>query len=133
MIMGAVAVRHDPASVAVVRHSIADDLSTRSVDRDSIDDVLLVASELVANAVLHACAPEADSDTSLAVDWEVAAGFVTLHVNDGSSVMPMPRSSGSNQTRGRGLAIVAALAQDWGVDRTGLGKRVWARIPISLR
>ena len=32
---------------------------------------------------------------------------------------------------GRGLTIVASLAEDWGVEEEGAGKRVWARLPWS--
>lgn len=129
--MGAVAVRHDPTSAAIVRHSIAKDLEGRGISRDSIDDVVLVASELVGNAVIHATAPGPAMSAPLDIGWEIAPEFVLLHVGDGSSVMPMPRPGTLDQTCGRGLAIVAAIAQDWGVDRTSFGKQVWAKIAIS--
>ena len=35
----------------------------------------------------------------------------------------------ANETGGRGLGIVAALASDWGVSRNDGGKQVWARVP----
>lgn len=128
MSLGTLAVRHDPASAAIVRRSIADDLAAHAVDPSSIDDVTLVASELVGNAVVHA---EANVDRELDVTWDVESDAVVVQVLDGSSVLPRPRTSTGTETGGRGLAIVAALALDWGVRRNRHGKQVWARIPVT--
>jgi anti-sigma regulatory factor (Ser/Thr protein kinase) len=125
--LGTLAVAHDPTSAALVRRSIAADLSTEHVDPDSIDDVVLVASELVGNAVLHASA----LDQELDVAWDVEPESVVVRVLDGSTDLPRQRSTNQNETGGRGLSIVAAIALDWGVRRTERGKQVWARIPIS--
>ncbi|MFN2563084.1 MAG: ATP-binding protein [Jatrophihabitans sp.] len=125
--VGTLAVRHDRASAALVRHSIADDLARRGIDTDSIDDVVLVASELVGNAVRHAAA---SFDSSLAVSWDVEPDAVVVRVVDGSPDPPRQRSSNDHDTSGRGLAIVAAVSADWGVRRNERGKQVWARVGI---
>jgi two-component sensor histidine kinase len=130
MSLGTLAVRHDPTSAALVRHSIADDLASMAVTPDSIDDVVLVASELVGNAVLHAAA---SYDQELDVRWDVESDTVTVQVVDGSADLPRQRSTNESETGGRGLAIVAALAVDWGVRRNERGKQVWARVPITRR
>ncbi|MBN9620104.1 MAG: ATP-binding protein [Actinobacteria bacterium] len=124
------AVRHDPASAAVVRHSIAYDLGAHGVLDADIADVVLVASELVGNAVVHAAARHHDN---LDVTWELEADAVVIRVRDGSADVPEVRRPDSTEASGRGLAIVAALARDWGVRRDASGKQVWARIPISFR
>jgi two-component sensor histidine kinase len=126
--VGVLAVNHHPANAAVVRRSIAADLSERHLDPERIDDVVLVASELVSNAVVHATS-EVDED--LDVTWDVRPDCVLIQVVDASPEMPRPRSTDETDTRGRGLSIVAALALDWGVRRTGSGKQVWARVPIA--
>jgi anti-sigma regulatory factor (Ser/Thr protein kinase) len=126
--VGVLAVRHDPSSAALVRHAIADDLAHRKIRSDSVDDVVLVASELVGNAVMHAGAA---SDSELGVDWDVQADAVVVCVRDGSTDIPRQRSTNEDETGGRGLAIVAALAADWGVRRTGTGKQVWARVLVA--
>jgi two-component sensor histidine kinase len=128
MSLATLAVRHDATSAALVRHSIADDLATRAVAPDSIDDVVLVASELVGNAVLHAAA---SYDHELDVSWDVESDTVVVQVLDGSADLPRQRSTNESETGGRGLAIVAALAVDWGVRRNERGKQVWARVPIT--
>jgi len=127
MSMGALAVRHHATSAAVVRHSIADDLAGNAVSRDSIDDVVLVASELVGNAVVHTVTP----DESLDVSWEIEPASVIVRVADTSGELPVTRMADTVRTGGRGLAIVAAIASDWGVQRWPSGKEVWARIPIE--
>jgi anti-sigma regulatory factor (Ser/Thr protein kinase) len=126
--LGTLAVRHDPTSAALVRRSIANDLAGNGIDDDSIDDVVLVASELVGNAVTHA---PARLDSGLNVTWEVEPDAVVVRVLDGSPDLPRRRFTNDNETGGRGLTIVAALAADWGVRRNARGKQVWARVAIS--
>jgi two-component sensor histidine kinase len=123
--VGLLAVNQEPASAAVVRHSIADDLAHHEIAQESVENVVLVASELVGNAVLHAAAGEGELD----VRWEVEADAVVLQVLDCSSDLPHRRTTGAHEGGGRGLSIVAALALDWGVRRTNHGKLVWARVP----
>ena len=125
--MGVLAVAPEPASAALVRHSIAADLLARQVSPLCVDDVVLVASELVSNAVIHAPAPD---EAELDVTWEVEPDAIVVRVLDSSPELPRGRSTNETDTRGRGLFIVAALALDWGVRRTPDGKQVWARIPI---
>ena len=126
--MGALAVNHDPANAAVVRQSIAADLSSRDVSATAIDDIVLVASELVSNAVVHT---SHDVDDALDVAWEIQPDCVLIKVIDASPDLPRRRSTNETDTRGRGLSIVAALALDWGVRRTANGKQVWARVPLT--
>ena len=126
--MGVLAVNHDPAMAAVVRRSIAADLADRAVSQDRIDDVVLVASELVSNAVVHA---GNRTDEELDVTWDVQPDYVLVKVLDASPDLPLRRSTNDTDTRGRGLSIVAALALDWGVRRTTAGKQVWARVPTG--
>jgi anti-sigma regulatory factor (Ser/Thr protein kinase) len=126
--VGLLAVNHDPANAAIVRRSIAADLISRLVARAAIDDVVLVASELVSNAVVHTGVDQVEQQ--LDVTWDVGPDSVLIRVVDPSPDLPRPRSTNASDTRGRGLSIVAALALDWGVRRTDGGKQVWARVPI---
>lgn len=130
MSLGALAVRHDAASAALVRRLISDDLTARGIDAESVDDVVLVASELVGNAVLHASAIDGNG---LDVDWDVEPDAVVVRVRDGSTTPPRRRPVNAGAGGGRGLAIVAVLARDWGVHPTAHGKQVWARVPINHR
>ncbi|MBE7187332.1 ATP-binding protein [Jatrophihabitans endophyticus] len=127
MSVGMLCVRHDASSAAVVRREIAADLSARSVTADSVDDVVLVVSELVGNAVVHS-APASDLD----VAWDVEDHLVIVRVKDHSERAPHPRDASDDATSGRGLAIVAALSAEWGVQRATRGKQVWAKVPVHL-
>lgn len=125
--VGMLCVRPDPSSAATVRHEIAADLTAHSVTADSVDDVVLVVSELVGNAVVHA-----PGSGDLDVAWDVDGDNVILRVKDDSDACPAPRDAADDAVNGRGLAIVAALSAEWGVRRAARGKLVWARVPVHL-
>jgi anti-sigma regulatory factor (Ser/Thr protein kinase) len=89
---------------------------------DLTDDALLVVGELVSNAVLHATGP-----ITLVLDLREQG--VCVEVIDDSPAMPSTRTLSDTRTNGRGLAIVAAVAREWGVQRLSTGgKSVWAAI-----
>jgi two-component sensor histidine kinase len=121
-------VRHDAASAALVRHELASDLLSMHVDPDRVDDAVLVASELVANAVRHASPVAA---RKIDVTWDFEGNDIVIHVCDGTAVEPRRCRVSARDPYGRGLAIVEALAEAWGVERTVRGKRVWARVSLA--
>ena len=88
---------------------------------DHIDDALLIASELVTNAILHARTPV---QLRLHADGPV----VRVEVYDENSRMPAVTGVGPDATSGRGLAVVACLACAWGMEQEGHGKVVWAEL-----
>lgn len=121
-------VRHDAASAAVVRHELAADLRQLRVAPERIDDVVLVASELVANAVRHATPVSA---RKIDVTWDFEESDVLIRVGDGSWAEPRRLRTSAMDPSGRGLTIVEALSDAWGVERTPRGKRVWARVRVA--
>ena len=90
-------------------------------DPETLDDAALVVSELAANAVLHA-----HSDFTVAVSSR--GDRLRIAVTDASSEGPVLRDSiPTTAPSGRGVALVAALAHDWGCEVKGAdGKVVWA-------
>ncbi|MFJ8110208.1 ATP-binding protein [Streptomyces sp. NPDC096132] len=92
--------------------------------RAAAEDVLLVVSELVTNACLHAEGPER---MVLGCDNKV----IRVEVSDRGTGQPAPRTPHrAGRPGGHGMFIVQRLCLDWGVVRTpGLtGKTVWAEL-----
>ena len=88
------------------------------------DDVRVVASELATNALLHA-------RTEFTLGLTLDGDRLRVILADGSSVQPrMRRFDSTESTTGRGLRMVAALAQAWGVEKDGLGKAVWCEFRV---
>lgn len=115
-----------PSSAAVLRQRLAGDLARAGVTSDVIDDALLVATELLTNALRHA---RTLADGQIAVDWQVAGRDVSIAVSDGGGRnTPHVRTPGPAETNGRGLSIVDTLAEEWGVDEGPAGATVWARL-----
>jgi|SRR5690242_20557571 len=126
--MGEMLVRHEPATASVVRNELALDLDLQSIGTDAIDDVTLVASELIGNAIRHASGGDRDA---WVVSWTVQDGDVIISVEDPSHDLPVRRNPAPDAPSGRGLAIVETLSSDWGVEHTARGKRVWARVRVA--
>ncbi len=90
-----------------------------------------MVSELATNAVQHAGAP---FEMSVAVD--PIASRVRVDVRDPSDGTPARRGLVSDAPHGRGLHIIATLADAWGIEmrRDRPGKTVWfsAPLPVAL-
>jgi anti-sigma regulatory factor (Ser/Thr protein kinase) len=128
--MGAMLVRHEPASAAVVRHEIALDLDLHGVDEDALHDVTVVATELVGNAIRHGNA-NPDDPSAWTVAWSIGPDEILISVEDPNDAVPVVRHAAPDAPSGRGLAIVSALSSEWGVDPMETGKRVWAKVRIA--
>ncbi|MFD0691348.1 ATP-binding protein [Actinomadura fibrosa] len=85
------------------------------------DDAVLIASELVTNALRHA------GLISFRACLD-APGRVTLEVWDDDPAPPLAAAIDLGSEHGRGLLIVGALAADWGWRPLSCGKVVWAII-----
>ncbi|MEU6141636.1 ATP-binding protein [Streptomyces sp. NPDC047081] len=89
------------------------------------DDLLLCVSELVTNALLHGVPPGRRLLFRLKYDGEV----VRIEVHDSGT--GVPRVADDADEGGRGLLLVSALADKWGVGRRDPGKVVWAEFVRS--
>ncbi|MCU1602893.1 MAG: ATP-binding region ATPase domain protein [Frankiales bacterium] len=85
------------------------------------DDIALVVTELVANAVRHA-------NTDIEILVMPLDGGVRLEVRDGSTRPLRPRAALSSDEGGRGLLLVDALSTRYGVVGEPDGKRVWVEM-----
>jgi len=124
----ALVVSPGPESVKAARDFTAATLRGWRVD-SLVEEAVIVASELVTNAIRHgtgAVAPEADT-ASVELAWRRDATRVVCVVTDGSSKPPVLGESGMCAESGRGLQVVQALAAAWGWFMLGEGeKAVWA-------
>jgi anti-sigma regulatory factor (Ser/Thr protein kinase) len=126
---GDVVVPHDLTSAGVARRAIGRVLSAAHWRRDLIADAELLVSELVGNAVRHA---RPLPGGVLRVGWELRSNGMVVRVMDGGSRglgLPHRLMTSADSVSGRGLAIVAALAAEWGVETQSVGQCVWAILP----
>ncbi|SES00198.1 Anti-sigma regulatory factor (Ser/Thr protein kinase) [Lentzea xinjiangensis] len=100
----------------------------RDVSDDELDDILLVVTELVSNAVDHGTSPYV-----LRLCQSAELCHVRVEVDDASADMPVLDSSRLGGDRGRGMVIINRLAKDWGVSPGLEGKTVWAEITCEPR
>lgn len=111
---------HGPAQARAAVTACAAELGLQEVS----DDVVLLVSEMVTNAIRHAAPP---------VRLEIQAGDddVVVAVRDGSPHPPAPRRPGQDAEGGRGMLLVDLLSDDHGVRGDPPGKAVWARVRRS--
>jgi len=86
---------------------------------DTVQDVLLVITELVDNVVQHT-----DGGGELRMRRENAT--VRVEVHDRSRVFPQLQRADPRRPGGRGLLLVSAVSERWGSNPTPDGKLVWA-------
>lgn len=111
-------IRPYPSQAAVARRFVENTLAGWDVAVDHAAAVLL-ASELVTNAIVHARTPAV-----LTVRYE--SPTVTIEVQDDSVKAPADLFASSVEEYGRGVHLVAKMADSWGVRRIrGSGKVVW--------
>ncbi|WP_369070408.1 SpoIIE family protein phosphatase [Kineococcus terrestris] len=115
----------DLRAVAEARRFLLRTLRSWGVDEDVTAGAELVVSELVTNAVTHTGSPP-----HLHLSHLGDTGHLRVAVSDGSTRHPAARAAGPDALGGRGLAIVEALAERWGVSDQGEGKVVWARLAL---
>lgn len=87
--------------------------------------VVLLVSELVTNAVLHA-------RTASVLRLHTGDGRLRVEVQDASTEPPVASSASQNghATGGRGVLLVDSLADRWGSDVGERGKTVWFEVDI---
>ncbi len=94
-----------------------------------LDDLLVVVSELVTNAVMHSgCSP----DEAIVIHATSDGRRICIAVHDPghSDLTPETPAVPPPHGGGLGLRLVDGLAHSWGVDRPN-GRRVWAELPAG--
>lgn len=108
----------ESSSVKAARQFVDQRLSEAGLPADVVETAVLLTSELVTNAVLHA-------GTDIKVRVSVASGAL-IDVRDHSQQLPVPRGHEDDAVAGRGLELVELLADSFGVVSIPRGgKSVW--------
>ena len=90
---------------------------------DAVDDLQLLTTELVTNALFHAQPP-------VILRLIRLEHLVRVEVEDTGHTLPIPTGFNEESMTGRGLSLVSALSSSWGVSPTPAGgKVVWAQVP----
>lgn len=93
------------------------------------DDVALILSELLTNALLHSGA------TEIGLILAVENGKLTIVVRDGQPGNVAPEAAGDEDESGRGLLLIERLVQEsggtWGTRDAGA--ETWCRLEVPMR
>lgn len=125
-----VAVREAADAVRLARRFVTTQLDRWAVSSNIVSDAVLVASELVTNALRHGAAPRR-------LELELSPDRLRIAVSDAGSGRPRRRASDQadddddDQENGRGLALLEAIGSDWGTEaKAATGKCVWCDLVL---
>ncbi|MFI6935339.1 SpoIIE family protein phosphatase [Streptomyces sp. NPDC050287] len=114
----------DPVRVSGMRADVTLRLTDWGLLDEAVFSAELLLSELVTNAIRHASGP---------LRIRVIHGrSLIFEVADTSSTAPRLRHASATDEGGRGLFLVAQLAQAWGTRYTGDGKVIWAECALDV-
>ena len=104
-----------PASARAAREFVRRHLT--DYPDEGRDLAALLVSELATNAIVHVGQPFQVQVATTPCIW--------VGVDDPSSILSEPGQADIDATHGRGLLLVAVLADQWGIEPTDTGKRAW--------
>ncbi|MET7741998.1 ATP-binding protein [Streptomyces sp. NPDC005385] len=116
------------AYVKTARDRIQKTASDWGIPKSVVDDLALITSELVTNAVLHVSPA---SSREIGVTLYLSPSLVRLEVRDSSYETPVVRQATQEEQNGRGLLLVSLLANRWGSREQVVGKTVFAEIDLK--
>jgi anti-sigma regulatory factor (Ser/Thr protein kinase) len=110
-------------SVSAARRFVAGTIADVAVELQ--DSVSVMVSELSTNALVHAA-------SGFEVTVDRSEGGVFVAVGDRGNGTPVLQSPASSEPHGRGLRIVEALSDEWGISSSvDAGKTVWFRLSLD--
>lgn len=117
----------DPVAVGAGRRFIRERLAEwglAGAEREDVEAVLLAASELLTNAARFC-------DGRIGLELTTHRHEIAVAVTDTHPASAVVRTAGPMDEGGRGLALVEALAAEWGQQREDGAKTVWARFEVE--
>ncbi|WP_255945153.1 SpoIIE family protein phosphatase [Streptomyces odontomachi] len=111
----------DPAAVARARRTAVEQVTDWGLG-ELIFSIELIVSELVTNAIRYGHTP-----IQLRL---IRADALICEVSDGNIAAPHLRRARTFDETGRGLLLVAQVAERWGTRQTPTGKTIWAELPL---
>jgi two-component sensor histidine kinase len=115
--------RGDLRSPTEARRFVARTL-TPLLGREDVETAMLVMSELVTNATLHA-------GTECEIELQGKPGGLVIKVSDFDKQLDLKRGAfGTEMTTGRGLRMLEVLCRRWGVEPLDRGKTVWCELSV---
>ena len=116
--------RAGPRAAAIARELTRTTLRRwRITESAGVADIILMVDELVTNAVTHGSGP-------VRLRLSIAGSRVSGEVTDAGPRFPEPGRPGPDAEAGRGLLLVTALADEFGVVPGGHGKIVWFTLTV---
>ncbi|MEV5952857.1 ATP-binding protein [Streptomyces sp. NPDC051987] len=117
-------------SVGRARELFREQATSWGLPQEVTDTAELLLSELMTNAYRHAKVPAGREIWARCV---VTDDRVRVTVTDASGILPTPGTAPLDAESGRGLALVAAFADDWGAERRrcGIGKEMWFELALA--
>jgi anti-sigma regulatory factor (Ser/Thr protein kinase) len=115
-----------PESVGAARRFVRQTLTTHGITSQTLDAMVLLVSELATNVVVHA---KTDAYPMMLISVLRYGAMLRLEVHDVDEHHPQPRTVTDQDETGRGLAVVASLAERWGTVPTRAGKYVFCELP----
>jgi anti-sigma regulatory factor (Ser/Thr protein kinase) len=113
-----------PAAAGQARGHVRDALRSWQVPVDP-DVAILLTSDVVTNAILHGVGP------NVTVAIRCSRGQLRVDVYDSARSQPLPAETPEENGAGPELALVALLADDWGVFRTPAGRAVYFALTFN--
>lgn len=107
----------EPSSVAEGRQFVREVLNEWGMVSFR-EAVVLVASELITNALLH-------TDSPPTIELLLTRSGLRLQIEDESGMQPRRRSYAVDATTGRGMLLVESMTARWGTEPVPGGKVVW--------
>ncbi|MFD6620128.1 ATP-binding protein [Streptomyces albidoflavus] len=115
----------EPQEVAILRRAVASQL-VRWGTGDVSEEVQLIVTELATNVHKHV---GRGADATLIMTAK--GSRLRVEVYDKSPEVPVPRLPSCDEECGRGLHLLASMADLWGVQRTETGKAVWCEVSLA--